>query len=442
MKLSPTRSGDLSIPNLAASDPTDSAWFLARVVSRGGAITSFAVVVVGWSALPPWRLGALLAIIIALTFLPVIYRLSGRSTPSAKTVFAGFALAQIVFIGATGGAASPFIVTLIPPAILIGVLGLREVDWMIPVMIAMLLGFLLLELGGPMKGVLPAAMLGGERPVIGYALFVGLLSGMVLVGFRIGRMARGRIEEANAEVLAAQQDRMAALARGNSDLFALTGAVAHELKNPLTTLLSLTSHLHKRSARYQLERETQVMLEEVRRMRRRVDELLNLSRPADELAFEQVDLQALVAEAARAHESLAAEAGVGLEVETQALSLRGDPRKLRQVLDNLVQNSLEASPRGAGIWLQLQVDGADAQLAVVDEGAGLSDALKGRLFKAGSTTKPTGSGIGLVISRAIVEQHGGTLKLESRDSGGCRATMTLPLVASSVATAAAHSPRA
>ena len=136
----------------------------------------------------------------------------------------------------------------------------------------------------------------------------------------------------------------------------------------------------------------------------------------------------LVGQVATLHGSVAAERGVGLDVrESGARSVRCDPRKLTQILHNLVQNAVDASPEGGTVAIEVAGESSGGvRIEVRDDGPGLSDAVRGRLFTAGTTTKVAGSGLGLTIARAIAEQHGGGLALEDRPEGGCRATLRLP----------------
>jgi signal transduction histidine kinase len=110
----------------------------------------------------------------------------------------------------------------------------------------------------------------------------------------------------------------------------------------------------------------------------------------------------------------------------QHLTVQGDPDQLEQVLINLLRNAADASlTTGGGVEVGWRRDGAMLEIWVKDEGPGLSSTAN--LFVPFFTTKPGGSGIGLVLSRQIAEGHGGALTLENRTDGpGCVARLRLP----------------
>ena len=108
------------------------------------------------------------------------------------------------------------------------------------------------------------------------------------------------------------------------------------------------------------------------------------------------------------------------------VTVPGDPDQIEQVLINLLRNAADASQPGVAVQIGWRRDGAMVEIWIKDEGPGLSTTAN--LFVPFFTTKPGGSGIGLVLSRQIAEGHGGALTLENRsDRSGCAACLRLPV---------------
>jgi signal transduction histidine kinase len=152
-----------------------------------------------------------------------------------------------------------------------------------------------------------------------------------------------------------------------------------------------------------------------------------------ELRPEPTDLAELARAAVEAALPAAADHGIALRLDVDGrLPLDGDADRLRQVLDNLVSNALKFTPAGGSVTLSARNGSGPLRVEVSDTGIGIPQDELGQLFsrfyRASTATRRAipGTGVGLVIARAIVEAHGGTISLESSEGEGTRVTVTLP----------------
>jgi signal transduction histidine kinase len=219
---------------------------------------------------------------------------------------------------------------------------------------------------------------------------------------------------------------------------AFVAAVSHELRTPLTSISGFVEMLGDEektlgpSGRSYLD----VIRRGTTRLQRIVEDLLLVGQiEADRLELDpgSADLAALAAASVEAALPAAAEQGVELALDVNGrLPLEADAARLRQVLDNLVWNALKFTPAGGSVLVAASNGDGTLRLEVTDTGIGIPHEELGQLFsrfyRASTATRRAipGTGLGLVIARAIVEAHGGTISLESRDGGGTRLTVTLP----------------
>ncbi len=237
-----------------------------------------------------------------------------------------------------------------------------------------------------------------------------------------GRLARqfnrmtSSLQEHRAKLL--QSERLAAIGR-------FAAGVAHEMNNPLGVMLGYL-RVMRQTASGQLDEDLAIVEEEAVRCQRIVEGLLDLARPIQGRP-RQADLTAIAAEVFALLKG--AEESVTTIIDIQGSGVaRGNPEKLWQVISNLLRNAYEAAGRDGKIRVRARSidDGVVVELTVEDDGPGLSKEGPDRLFEPFYSTKPTGTGLGLAVSRAIVQAHGGSLEAGDSDLGGAIFTVRLP----------------
>lgn len=253
---------------------------------------------------------------------------------------------------------------------------------------------------------------------------VALMSG---IAAHIGQFVERRMVE----------DLQRQLARTRDEYLALIG---HELRTPLTSIGAYTELLREADAKMLVE-DGPAMLEVIdrntTRLRHIIGELLELSaldtgHAAVQLA--PLDLAELVRESVAAtREAVEGEPLVIEEDLPDRLVAPGDRRRLRQVVDNLLGNAVKYSPDGGRVTVALRTDGGIAELSVSDTGIGVAPEEREKMFTGLYRTSRArdraipGSGLGLTLSRAVVQRHHGTIQLTEHDGPGTTVLVRLPL---------------
>jgi PAS domain S-box-containing protein len=227
--------------------------------------------------------------------------------------------------------------------------------------------------------------------------------------------------------------------------------LSHELRNPLAALMT-SAHLltAERLPEPTRERLGETIRRQTVQLQRLVEDLLDISRITQgkvQLRLEPVDLNAIVDNLCDDFGERAGRLGVVLErrLATRPAQVRGDPARLRQIVDNLVSNALKATARGGCI--RVEVDGGDERhrIVVSDSGGGIAEPLLGRMFEPfvqGEDWGDRGLGLGLSIVARMVELHGGTVQGRNGERGA-RFEVVLPAsVAAGTANAPAEGARA
>jgi two-component system, NtrC family, nitrogen regulation sensor histidine kinase NtrY len=215
--------------------------------------------------------------------------------------------------------------------------------------------------------------------------------------------------------------------------------LAHEIKNPLTPIQLAAERMQRKflgSMNAQdaqiLERATHTIVAQVEAMKQMVNAFSEYARAPD-MHVARFDLNHLVAEVAELYRAQEGAAELALLLDPHLPQISADRVRIRQILNNLVTNSLEAleGKRGARIEIETHTaeDGPKQMVAisVSDNGPGFQRDLIGTVFDPYVTSKPKGTGLGLAIVKKIVEEHGGRIEADNRRTGGARVRILLPL---------------
>lgn len=245
----------------------------------------------------------------------------------------------------------------------------------------------------------------------------------------------GELADALDESASALWARMDAIERFAAD-------VAHEIKNPLTSIRSAIETLRRLSDPERQQRLLAIIAEDVQRLDRLISDISDASRVDAELSrtpTEAVDLAPILATLAELNEATREEGGahIALDAPADGLAVRAVEGRLVQVLRNLIANAVSFSPANGTIHLSGRRLGAMVEIAVEDEGPGIPEARLEHVFERFYSERPRGerfgqhSGLGLSISRQIIEALRGTISAENRRDAegriaGARFVVRLP----------------
>lgn len=210
----------------------------------------------------------------------------------------------------------------------------------------------------------------------------------------------------------------------------LAAGVAHDVRNPLNAIKLLSSHALDSLAagNDHTAKQLTTIRNEANRLEDIVSSFLSLAKE-EELHFEPVALDGILQECVQLVTKDAEMRKVHLvsELRVGDLTLHLDPRKISRAVLNVIINAMEACPEGGRVRLFSRVLNEECQIEVRDDGPGLSDEVLERVFEPYFTTKAMGTGLGLSITRGIIEEHRGTITINSSESAGTQVLIVLPL---------------
>ena len=207
-------------------------------------------------------------------------------------------------------------------------------------------------------------------------------------------------------------------------------AVAHELKNPLIAIGGFTQRIHKQlDDDHPHKKMLGMVVEQTAHMERLLREMLDFSRPV-ELKKDVVSLNLIVEEVVSLLGDSAAGAKVALrpQLDEKVGEFPLDSGRIKQILMNLIQNAVQASPEGGVVTVSTRRNGARlAEVRVCDQGKGVPEEIREKIFLPFFTTKAKGTGLGLALSAKLAHAHGGSLEICQDYQKGCMFSLTLPL---------------
>jgi nitrogen fixation/metabolism regulation signal transduction histidine kinase len=218
--------------------------------------------------------------------------------------------------------------------------------------------------------------------------------------------------------------------------------LAHEIKNPLTPIQLSAERMRRKflgsmnaEDAQVLERATHTIVAQVDAMKQMVNAFSEYARAPD-VHFSRFDLNQLITEVVDLYRVQDSAAQMQLLLSPKLPPISADRMRVRQILNNLLTNSLEALEGRAGARIDIETQlvaedgarpGAAVAIVVADNGPGFQRDLIGTVFDPYVTSKPKGTGLGLAIVKKIVEEHGGRIEADNQRTGGARVRILLPL---------------
>jgi signal transduction histidine kinase len=221
----------------------------------------------------------------------------------------------------------------------------------------------------------------------------------------------------------AERERMAGLGQ-------MAATISHNLRNPLSSMKTvLQVQLENPDLPLDARRDCTLVVSEIDRMSAKLTQLLRYAKPS--VNGERVAAVALARQTASLFGRDAERRNIRMEFDQpkEEIFVRASEDSLGEVLSNLIVNAMEAQPNGGRVRVGLSADTEWAEIRVDDDGPGISEELRARIFQPYFTTKPTGTGLGLSIVARRIAEMGGTLACESplRNGAGTRFRLTVPL---------------
>lgn len=373
---------------------------------------------------PVWRLFAAGGVFVTFALGQTVWLQSSRDEQSFDRVFIAMNLSAqtmvTAIVGLTGGLSSPAVPSLLLPSVIsLLFFGPHAVARWIALASALLIVAM---------GLMPQVVLGPVLPPGHYAMALAIGLGWILflLHMMVSKMTRAA-SKAGHSMACLREERLSDAEAQLRRLQSVGAKVAHELKNPLASIKGLCQLVARTPESERTQERLAVVASEISRMETILNEYLSYSRPLEDLRPEALDVSAIGRDVLDVLAGRADQAGVTLAIDGGATVVHGDARRLKEALINLVANAIEATPHGGTVALRVRNGGNAVVLEVRDSGRGIAPDDLERIGTSFFTTRPNGTGLGVVLAQGVIHQHGGTLTYASTLGHGTTATITLPV---------------
>jgi signal transduction histidine kinase len=209
----------------------------------------------------------------------------------------------------------------------------------------------------------------------------------------------------------------------------LAAGIAHEIRNPLTSLKGFAKIIKENVEAPHLVQYLDIMLDEMDRINSIVNEFMFISKPHENVKFQPVNLNLLIKQCIRFMEPQANLKSIKIDfLSEKEMIVVCDSNQIKQVLINLLQNAIEATEdSGHHIEVSLQeTDDDSVRFLITDQGCGISENRHKRLFEPFYSTKEKGTGLGLITCKRIIDLHQGSIEIQSQQGEGTTIQIILP----------------
>lgn len=209
----------------------------------------------------------------------------------------------------------------------------------------------------------------------------------------------------------------------------LAAGIAHEIRNPLTSMRGYTEFLLLDEEQESRREHLEVILDEINRVNNIVEEFMMLAKPQAELYNEQ-NLIGILQNTLTlfAYEAKKKKVTMMFDTEDNQMMVLCDEHKLKQVFLNVIKNSIEAMPKGGKVTISVEKHTNEVSVTITDTGVGIAQSVLRKIGEPFFTTKENGTGLGLMTSFKIIENHNGKIEIESEQGKGTSFTINLPLL--------------